>query len=249
MPSSLFDLLSLPVLLFLAFGGGALLTAIMVVLYPNPIRSALLLVLNLFCVAVLYLLLNAYFLAAVQIIVYAGAIMVLFLFVIMLLNLGSPDRAADKLKWQQPVGIGVGLIAAILFSVTIFSSVPAVPYVMPKKTGIGGPSVSGGMAPPGSPAQAPPEANGAPAGGPPQPSSGVAFALPDQMTTDPDKMGTVAGVGKGLYNPELPWLFPFEVTSILLLIAVIGSVALAKRRLPGDAASGSEPVPVGEEGA
>ena len=245
MPPTLLDLLSLPVLLFLAFAGGALVTAIMVVLYPNPIRSALLLVLNLFCVAVLYLLLNAYFLAAVQIIVYAGAIMVLFLFVIMLLNLGSPDRAADKLKWQQPVGVGVGVIVALLFSAVIFTSVPGKPYVkvrtmeMPSATGV---SSAGGP---------PPEAESAPVGnqegGVTVPPGRVRRA--DPMVTDPDKMGTVAGVGKALYNPLLPWLFPFEVTSILLLIAVIGSVALAKRRLPGGEEDGPAAAPTSEGGA
>jgi NADH:ubiquinone oxidoreductase subunit 6 (subunit J) len=48
------------------------------------------------------------------------------------------------------------------------------------------------------------------------------------------EQGTVAGVGKSLYNPGLPYLFPFEVTSILLLIATIGSVVLAQRRTPAD---------------
>src|SRR5437016_3635517 len=114
MPPVLAAFFSAQVLLFLIFGLGALVTAITMVLYPNPVRSALFLVLNLFCVAVLYLLLNAYFLAAVQIIVYAGAIMVLFLFVIMLLNLGSPDRAVDRLKWQQPAAVGAGLILAAM---------------------------------------------------------------------------------------------------------------------------------------
>ncbi len=245
MPPTLFDLFSLPVLLFLAFGGSALVTAIMVVLYPNPIRSALLLVLNLFCVAVLYLLLNAYFLAAVQIIVYAGAIMVLFLFVIMLLNLGAPDRATDKLKWQQPVGVGVGLLVALLLGTTIFSSVPAIPYVKPKQrvTGmpqIGGSSAAGvtGGANPSSPAPT--------QGTQSSTSDAGVVALPDKMGSDPDTMGTVSGIGHTLYDPKLPWLFPFEVTSILLLIAVIGSVALAKRRLPGDEEMRSESVPASE---
>src|SRR4051812_13988233 len=112
MTSVLDSFMSGQVILFALFGVGALATAIAMVLSPNPIRSALFLVLNLFCVAVLYLLLSANFLAAVQVIVYAGAIMVLFLFVIMLLNLGTPDRAVDRLKWQQPVAILAGLVLA-----------------------------------------------------------------------------------------------------------------------------------------
>lgn len=182
MPSVLESLLSAQVLLFGLFGLGALVTAVVMVLYPNPVRSALFLVLNLFCVAVLYLLLNQYFLAVVQIIVYAGAIMVLFLFVIMLLNLGTPDRAVDRLKWQQPVAIGAGLILAAMLSITIGASMPAIT----------------------------------------PPAAGTAAQI--------DQMGTVSGIGMTLYDPAQPWLFPFEITSILLLIAVIGSVVLAKRR-------------------
>src|SRR4028119_1894244 len=122
MPSEIAQFISAPILLFLLFGTSALVTAITMVLYPNPIRSALFLVLNLFCVAVLYLLLNAYFLAAVQVIVYAGAIMVLFLFVIMLLNLGTPDRQQDHLRWQQPAAIGIALVLTALFGAVIYQS-------------------------------------------------------------------------------------------------------------------------------
>ena len=98
MPPVLQNFISAPVLLFLIFGFGALLAAVTMVLNPNPVRSALFLVLNLFCVAVMYLLLNAYFLAAVQIIVYTGAIMVLFLFVIM---------RAGRRRYQMPVAASI----------------------------------------------------------------------------------------------------------------------------------------------
>ena len=217
MPPIIAGFFSIQVLLFLIFGFGALATAITMVLYPNPVRSALFLVLNLFCVAVLYLLLNAYFLAAVQIIVYAGAIMVLFLFVIMLLNLGSPDRAVDRLKWQQPVSIGVGLILAAMLSLSITANVPANPVgptrnveYHPKVAAVGRNGIT-------------PSPNGSTSG---EPSSVI--------PAGPEEMGTVANVGKTLYDPMLPYLFPFEVTSILLLIAVIGSVVLAKRRTAGE---------------
>jgi NADH-quinone oxidoreductase subunit J len=212
MPPVLTAFFSIQVLLFLIFGLGALATAVTMVLYPNPVRSALFLVLNLFCVAILYLLLNAYFLAAVQIIVYAGAIMVLFLFVIMLLNLGSPDRAIDRLKWQQPVAVGAGLILAAMLAVTITSSVPAVPQdnvALPKST-LSTVDPSGAT------------------------DAASATLNPALRRIDPDSMGTVINVGKSLYDPVLPYLFPFEITSILLLIAVIGSVVLAKRRVPGE---------------
>ena len=146
--------------------------------------SALFLVLNLFCVAVLYLLLSAYFLAAVQVIVYAGAIMVLFLFVIMLLNLGTPDRSREKLKLQVPIAIVSALALAAIFSWAILGSVPSQPVQVP---------------------------------------------LPDGTPVMGDAMGTPSGIGKTLYNPGLPWLLPFEVTSVLLLVATVGAVVLAKR--------------------
>lgn len=220
MPSEIAQFISAPILLFLLFGASALVTAIMVVLFPNPVRSALFLVLNLFCVAVLYLLLNAYFLAAVQVIVYAGAIMVLFLFVIMLLNLGTPDRSIDKLRWQQPAAIGIALVLTALFGAVIYQSVPSDP-----------PAATMMMPAPNIYA----------------PKSEVNTFLTEQTPErdylpdlTPDTMGTAVGVGQSLYNPGQAWLFPFEATSILLLIAVIGSVVLAKRRVPGDEAAGSQ---------
>jgi len=169
---------------FFVFAAGAVATALAMVLQNNPVRSALFLVLNLFCVAVLYLLLNAWFLATVQVLVYAGAIMVLFLFVIMLLNLGTPDRAVDRLKPQQPIAVLAGLVLALVICGIVLS-----------------------------PIQNPQAMRTA------------------QEVAALEQMGTVSGVGLNLYDPNQPWLFPFEVTSILLLIAVIGSVVLAKRRL------------------
>src|ERR1700687_5697892 len=88
-----------------------LLGALGVVLARNPVHSALMLVLTLFGVAVLFVAQQAHFLAAVQVIVYAGAIVVLFLFVIMLLGVDRPDRtASDSLKGQRPLAIIVGVI-------------------------------------------------------------------------------------------------------------------------------------------
>ena len=202
MPESLVGFFSAPVLLFLVFALGAVSTAVSCVLSVNPIRSALFLVLNLFCVAVLYLLLNAYFLAAVQIIVYAGAIMVLFLFVIMLLNLGSPERSPDKLQWQQPVALGAGILLAAMLSVTIASSIPS---IAPATIGASGNAAISA-------------------------ETGTDTAAILAYSRNPDTMGTAYGIGKNLYDPAQPWLFPFEITSVLLLIAVIGAVVLARRR-------------------
>jgi len=234
MPPELATFLSAQVLLFVVFALGALLTGVTMVLYPNPVRSALFLVLNLFCVAVLYLLLNAYFLAAVQVIVYTGAIMVLFLFVIMLLNLGSPDRAVDRLKWQQPLAVGAGIVLAAIVSATVAASVPALPPISQEFIAAQR-SRSAGITAGDSLTDA-------------APLSVTLPNLPPEISEQyrRDAMGTVGGrivmdrdgkpvqfdgIGQVLYNPDLPWLFAFEMTSILLLIAAVGSVVLAKRRV------------------
>lgn len=87
--------------LFLLVAFGAIAGAVGMLIAPNPVHSALSLVFTLFCVAAIYLILGAEFLAIVQIIVYAGAIMVLFLFVIMLLNLGRDEFGLDPLIKQR----------------------------------------------------------------------------------------------------------------------------------------------------
>src|SRR5438270_221512 len=85
-------------------------SAILVVANRNPVRSALFLVVNFFVLAMFYLTLSAQFIAAVQVIVYAGAIMVLFLFVIMLLNLGAPEALRESGGLQMPVAMVLALI-------------------------------------------------------------------------------------------------------------------------------------------
>lgn len=226
------------IILFLLFGVGALATALTMLLHPNPVRAALFLVLNLFCVAVLYLLLNAYFLAAVQVVVYAGAIMVLFLFVIMLLNLGTPDRTKDRLRAQQPFAVLAGLVLAGALGVSIVTATQ-----FPVLDAQGNPpetkkvSKAATKVVPASAAGAPPSTGPNSTGM--EDSSDIALdeaapeptGLPDMPTA---QQGTVAGIGKHLYSPNLPYLFPFEVTSILLLVATIGAVVLAKRKMPGE---------------
>ncbi len=97
-----------------AIGFVAILSALLVVLHPNPMVSVLFLILHLFCIALFYLLLQAQVLAALQVIVYAGAIMVLFVFVVMLLNLqaeeglrlgGGPQRAGALVLGALLVGL------------------------------------------------------------------------------------------------------------------------------------------------
>jgi NADH-quinone oxidoreductase subunit J len=154
--------------------------AIMMVANQNAVRSALYLVATFLGVAVFYVTLSAQFIAAVQIIVYAGAIMVLFLFVIMLLNLGAPNALRETGRLQ----VGVALILAGLFAFGLFGS-----------------------------------------------QSLIHLPAPVGTQESINNMGTVLAVGQSLYDPKLPWLFPFEVTSILLLVAVVGAIIMAKRRI------------------
>ncbi len=152
-------------------------SAVMVLLQRNPVNSALYLVLNFFCLGGLYLTLNAQFIAMVHILVYAGAIMVLFLFVIMLLNLGDDKRLIEHLGIRMYLGIAfsVGLLVELLY-IMGFSSMSSYTQQSPSAV----------------------------------------------------EIGTVEYLGKVLFTK---FLFPFEMTSILLLVAIIGAVLLAKKKL------------------
>ncbi len=168
--------MSLEAVLFAAAGLGAVLTALMVIWHRSAVISALFLVLNLGCVAVLFLLLGGEFLAAVQVIVYAGAIMVLFLFVIMLLNPDMPQRRFASGR----AGIGLTFALAVLFVAALVRGVASLP-------GAGEPL--------------PPVAEG---------------------------FGSAHSVGSLLFTA---YLYPFEVTGVLLLVAMVGAVVLAKREV------------------
>ena len=166
--------MSLELILFLILAVAAIASAVLMITRKNPVTSALYLVFNFFIIAVLYLFLRAQFIAIIQITVYAGAIMVLFLFVIMLLNLGD-----DKLlKWRFnstksiAVLLGLALVAETLYVVLNFTS-----------------------------------------------SSGI--------SPNAESVGTVEAIGKILYRN---YLFPFEITSILLLAAMVGAIFLAKKK-------------------
>ncbi len=172
--------MTLDLILFLILAVIAIVTAIVMLLHRNSVYSALFLVLNFITVAVFYLLLGAPFVAMVQITVYAGAIMVLFLFVIMLLGAERlPD--AKVLRWQRPLAYG---LASILAAETIFLLVTR---ARPKG------------------AILPPEA-----------------AI--------NTVENLRAVGMMLFTD---YLLPFEVTSILLLVAMIGAIILSKREKGG----------------
>ncbi len=164
-------------LLFVIVGALAVASALSVILLRNPVHSAISLTFNFVCLAVLYLSLEAEFLAVIQVIVYAGSIMVLFLFVVTLLNPGN-EEGADRLVGQRYFAPVLALALFIEVAILVFNIGPGT-----------------------LPASAPATAGGA---------------------------TNVTLVGTAIFTS---YLFPFEVTSLLLLIAVVGAIVLAKRRI------------------
>jgi NADH-quinone oxidoreductase subunit J len=163
-----------PVLFYL-FSFLAVLSGLSVIVARNPISSALSLVVCFFCLAADYVLLDAHFVAVIQVLVYAGAIMVLFIFVIMLLNMREDLTATGELSRRALTGLavsgllGVGLIAGLDKMHRTATS-----------------------------------------------------ALPDEF-------GTIASIGRVMFGG--PYLLPFEIVSVLLTVAVVGAVVLAKREI------------------
>ena len=153
--------------------GAAVVSAVLTVTRRNPVQSVLFLILNFFCLALLYLTLHAEFLAIIQILVYAGAIMVLFLFVIMLLNLGDDASLRERSGPSRIVGIALALIVLAQLGLLL----------------------SRGNLPPG-----------------------------NQL---PEGFGTAEKFGGSLFRE---YLLPFEMTSILLLAALVGVMILAKKK-------------------
>lgn len=166
-------------------------SALMVVVNRHPVYSALSLVGTFLGLAVLYYSLQAPFIAVVQVIVYAGAIMVLFLFVIMLLNEDRPLPSGQRLGWQIPLAVLLVLVLALELG-SQFRLLPA----SARET---------------SPRPGPVTMLSAPAG-----------------QSDRAGFGSVQAVGNTLFTR---YLFAFEATSIVLLVAMVGVVALAKKRL------------------
>jgi NADH-quinone oxidoreductase subunit J len=167
-------------LAYWAFAGFAVIAAAMCITRRNPLASALWLVQTLFSLAVLYTILDAPFIGVLQVLVYAGAIMVLFLFVIMLLNLG---RSTGDLKGLLAAGVAALLGAGVLLALRPIAHA------------------------------APPDAITLP---------------PDAIAALQQRQGVVGAVAGPLFDT---YLVPFEITSLLLLAAVVGAVVLAKRKL------------------
>jgi len=165
--------MTLQTLLFLVLALVAITSALGMLISRNAIYSALFLVLNFATVAVYFLLLNAPFIAVAQVSVYAGAIMVLFLFVIMLLG---AERAAQaqSIPWQRPLAISLAIILLLEAGFILVGQRGVVPLV---------------------------------------------------TTELPSGFGSPAQVGTELFQN---YLLPFEVTSVLLLVAMIGAIVLTK---------------------
>jgi len=160
---------------FYGFGGLAVLLGLVVIAVRNPVNAAVALIGNLFCVAGLFVLLQAHFLAALQVLLYAGAILVLFLFVIMLLNLKNEELGRARWAYGK-------VIALVLLG---WGALLILEQLLPRDGASAFPGVSA-------------------------------------------EYGTLESVGRLIFGP---YLLPFEVTSVLLLAAILGAVAIAKKKL------------------
>ena len=155
----------------------AVASAVGLIVKKNAVHGALFLVVNLGCVAVLYLTLGAEFLAAAQIIVYAGAIMVLFVFAIMVLIPGKEETGPDpRRRWR---------VLALPVAVALFGLL--IPVIGATRR----------------------------------------VVAPARDATNPAASGSVESIGRLLFTD---YLFPFELTSVLLLAAMVGVLLLARRR-------------------
>lgn len=164
--------MTIDLVFFLGLALIAVMAAIAMIASRSAVYSALFLVLNFLTVATLYLLLNAAFIAVVQITVYAGAIMVLFLFVIMLLGT-ERESIGGRIRWQMPVAIVLGLgLAGELAYILLRNDV-------------------------------------------------VQGSLADLSA----EFGSPASIGRVLFSE---YLVPFEVTSVLLLVAMLGAIVITR---------------------
>jgi NADH-quinone oxidoreductase subunit J len=158
---------------FILFAGMAIGCAISMVVQRNPLYSAISLIGVFIALACLYVTLAAPFIAAVQVIVYAGAIMVLVVFVIMLLNVEEEERQPLRLRSMIPIAV---MLAAVLFAEAVF----IIYFVQ---------------------------------------------ANPHTPAATISDIGQTSSIGGGLFTT---YLLPFEITSILLLMAIVGAITLAR---------------------
>ncbi|HUG85005.1 MAG TPA: NADH-quinone oxidoreductase subunit J [Euzebya sp.] len=179
----------------------SLAAALSVVILRNPVHAALMLVVNFFTFAVLYAVLQAQFLATIQIIVYAGAIMILFLFVLMLLGVDrSGEQGPGKIRGQRPAALLLGGALFIALTVAV-----AGPFMGTDSACNTSPAVQQAIAD---------------AGGDARPCAGL------QAINADEGGGNVTNIGRSLFTS---YVWPFEAASVLLVIAAIGAMVLGKR--------------------
>jgi len=174
--------LALNTVFFYLFGGLAVVASLLVIGQRNPIYSVLLLIASFAALAGLYVLLDAPFAAVTQMIVYAGAIMVLFLFVVMLLNVPREDAA----EWDRSHPLnrpGAMRFGAVLAGLLLLELSWAIWHVSTRQP----------------------------------------MALSE---TSPGSVASVAAIGRSIFTD---YAFPFEATSVLILVAMVGAVILARR--------------------
>ena len=166
---------------FYIFGLLAIASALAFVTRKSPVSAALWLVSVMFNLAALYVMMDAQFVGIIQVLVYAGAIMVVFLFVVMLLNLGHPDELSDSRgKWGRLAAGGVGIV--LLAQIMVLARTRFLPSLQP-------------------------------------PVNPVFGGAPDR--------GAVGMIAQPLFTEHL---LAFELTSILLLAAIVGAVAIGRRK-------------------
>jgi NADH-quinone oxidoreductase subunit J len=196
---------AMPLLVFVLVGTIAVTASVMVIAMRNPVHSALFLLLTFLCVAILFVMKAAEFVAAVQVLVYAGGIMVLFLFVVMLINVRHlPDERVMSKFWKG--GFAVGLAVFLLLATIVRPGVYADPvqdkrelrtYRIPRTQRV-------------------------------RAADGT---VTRKRVMRPVRAGNSEAVGMALYRE---YLVPFEVASIFLLVAMIGAIVIGKRELSAE---------------
>ena len=181
---------------FWIFSIAAIVAGLLTVMARNAVHSALFLISSLVSVAALFVLLGAEFIAGVQILVYVGGVMVLFLFVIMLVNVGAEEEGRAAI-FNRPAQIGAALVFSLLLVLGLLSAINGAYGNQKEKDKVQQATISGNV----------------------QPNLQTGATGVSQLTKETER------VGMSLYSYAA---LPFEIASVLLLVAIIGSVMLAR---------------------
>ncbi|CUS78433.1 NADH-quinone oxidoreductase subunit J [Candidatus Kryptobacter tengchongensis] len=168
--------MTLQALVFFVLAFVSIASAILMITRANPVKSAIFLIINFLSLSILYLTLNAQFIAIIQVLVYAGAIMVLFVFVIMLLNLQDEKRLSDKFDIKRLIAFIFVLLVFVKIALGLVSS-----------------------------------------------TSGRFLKQAENSL----ELGKIEFIGEKLFTN---YILPFEITSLILVVAIVGAITLAKRK-------------------